>query len=749
MPFFSKKILAVPLWLLVPFIQFLLAGNALAKLSAEAELSYLNYDAKDNSGQHLSSHSLTQRYSLLYQTAGNILDNRFGSYQLSLGYDWATFDTTIKSTDGKESYNNNRGHILYSGEVIVDPKEIPLRFSAYSRDMNRTQFLENTSGLSSNLRNTQLISPQLATSIMSGTHIESGATLVAGVKNGMTNGYNEILRHLPMLMLDYRDSINHDTSSANPVDNRLSRLAFVSLNKKDNWFHYRILSYTDNITPSDSYKETQYQLGTIDQTMQRRWVDFSNWLTVSADAQLTQRTSTIKNIASDNYTDFDLNLFGIARRSTWEARTFNNFNRHKEESGKITYHTTVPVYASGSLSADTSWNTRFSYSDNHDNNNNQFTDYAAGYRVDTFKRASFTLSQQLDVEKTTSNNTEALIVSGALETTSTSKFSRDVALAASYNVRNYAYKGSTIANNSESNFLDQAINASAIYTPSNQIRFTLRQTNRMTKGSSHYIASTVEGSNPINSAQYLDSRNNLDVSGNTFQSITDFSVNWNPLSRLDIALSVNEDIYIPDQAARSYRTRFVNSIDYSVSNFKFSSRNEVTIDNTEPSTDTIYYNTYNRLNYTFNRNLDSYASLSYNKSTGNTDSFTSLTWQQGLNYYFYKSSGVTRKLFEIIEAAEYTESLSETINNSTTLNQKRNSTNLSLGARYYPIKQLIISAGSRYSFLTKFNDYTLTYYGSLGLEFRLFQASLDYTCSSARADGRVEKRISANVRKTF
>lgn len=746
MPYFFKNL--IQQCVLIFLLLFFLSGNALAKLSAEAELRYLNYDSKDNSGQHLSSHSLTQRYSLLYQTAGKILDNRLGSYNLSLGYDWATLDTTFNSNNGKENFNISRGHILYSGEVNIDPKEIPLKFVAYSRDMTRTTFLDNTSVLSNNLRNTQLISPQLPTSIMSGTHIESGATLVAGVKNGMTNGYNEILRHLPMLMLDYRDSINHDTSSAYPVDNRLSRLAFVSLNKKDNWFHYRILSYTDNITPSDSYKETQYQLGTIDQTMQRRWVDFSNWLMVSVDGQLTKRTSTNKNFAPDNYTDFDLNLFSIARRSNWEARTFNNFNRHKEESGKITYHTRVPVYASGSVSSDTSWNARALYSENHDNNNNEFTDYAAGYRIDTFKRANFTLSQQLDLEKTISNSTEALVISGALETTSTSRFSRKLALAASYNIRNYDYKGSTIGNNSENKFLDQAFNASVNYTPSNQVRFALRQTNRMTSGSSQSIFSTVDGSNPINNQQYVDPRNKSAVSGNSFQSITDLSVNWNPLPRLYVSFSVNEDIYIPDQASKSYRTRFVNTIDYTDGKIKLTSRNEYFTDYTEP-TDTVTYNTYNRLYYTYNRNFNSYAGLSYSKSTSDMDKYSYLSWEQGLNYYYYKSSGVTRKLFEIFESADYTETLSETINTTTTLNQKNNTTNLNLGARYYPIKQLTLAAGTRYSFLKNINDYTLTYYGSLALEFRLFQASIDYTSSRARADGRVEKRVSANVRKTF
>ena len=719
-------------------------ATALGKLSAEAELAYMNYDARNSYGDHLSAHSLTQRYSLMYQTEGKIIDGRLGKYNVSLGYDWSTFDTKISSTSGSDNPSATRGHIIYQGEILIDPKEMPLRLTAFSRDMNRNSFTQDESNLLGSLHGSSLLgSPQLATGIMNGTHIESGATLVMGVKNGMTNGYNEILRHFPMLMLDYRDSINRDLNSSFPVNNRFSRLAFVSLNKKDNWFHYRLLSYDDYIAPENDYKESQIQLGTVDHTMQRRWIDFSNWLMVSADGLLIKKMNAR---SADNYTEFDLNLFGIARRAAWEARSFNNFNRYKEENGKITYRTTVPVYVNGSLNANTSWNTRFSYKESHDNLNNEFTDISGGYRIDTYKRSPFTLSQQLDMEKAYTKEADLFVISAALETTSTARFSRNVGLGASYSIRNY----STESNSSNSNFLDQSFNANATYSPSYQTRVSLRQTNRMTSGTSQYINSTVEGAN-LATPQYANPRSNsLEGNSSSFQSITDLNMSWNPLPRLNTSLAINEDIYLPENGPDSYRTNFILSIDHSGTNFKLTTRNTFTIDKEEPGNTTYSLISDNNAQYTFNRNLDSSLRASYYKNIGDNDESDTLNIQQTLNYNYYKTSGFARKLFEVSEIFEHTEGrITNTINNVTTVLNKNSRTALSLGARYYPLRQLTLAVGSRYTFFDTFSDYELTYYTSLGLNFRLFQASLNYAYGTARADGRIEKKFTANFRKIF
>ena len=326
----------------------LLVDDAYSRLSGEANLSYIKYDSSDK----VSAHSLTQRYSLLYEKKGVLFDGRLAKYSVAFGYDWVDFDTTINTNGSSANRHRSNGHFLYNGEITVDPKEIPFRLHAYSRDMNRNIFLRDETRIYENNNPSMLGNLDITTGISNGLHTETGATLVMGVKNGMTNGYNEVLRHFPLLMLDFRDIINQDLKSTSPVNNRYSRLAFVSLNKKDNWFHYRLLNYQDFIDPSNNYRESQFQLGTIDHILQRRWIDFANWLSVSVDGQLTQR---MNSLISSNNSEFDLNLFGIARRKNWEARSFANFNRVKENYGRVTYRTTVPLFVDGTLSADTIW----------------------------------------------------------------------------------------------------------------------------------------------------------------------------------------------------------------------------------------------------------------------------------------------------------------------------------------------------------------------------------------------------------
>ena len=732
----------------------LLPTKAFCQLSAEAEIDYVNYDVRDNTGQHVSARSLSQRYSLLYETEGKIIDGRLGKYNLALGYDWATFDTTINSTAGTDNPQGSRGHILYRGEVAIDPKEMPLRFTAYSRDMTRNSFLQDDSSLVSTLlnKNPLMGNPQITTGIMDGIHSDSGATLVMGVKNGMTNGYNEILRHFPMLMLDYRDTINHDLQSTSPINDRLSRLAFVSLNKKDNWFHYRLITYNDYINPENNYKETQFQLGTVDQAMQRRWIDFTNWLSVSADGQLTKRTSGATASSStaisststqltDSFTEFDLNLFGVAQRSSWEARSFNNFNRIREDNGRITYRTSAPLYANGTVSADTSWNTRFSYKNDRDNQSNNFEDINVGYRIDTFKRSTFTLSQQLDVEKATSNNTDMLITSGALETTSTARLSRILSFGASYNIRNYSYNNST-------NFLDQMLRATATYTPSNQTRWVLSQITRLTNGTSQYINSSLLGAT-LTAPQYTSPRSYLSTGGPSVQSITGLSFFWSPLPRLNASVAINEDIYLPKNAPQSFQTNLIQSIDYSGANFKLTSRNTLSTDNTDQTTSVNAFNSYNRADYTFSRSLDAHGSITYNKAIGNSNESNALSCEQALNYYYYSTRGVARRLFEINELIDHVEnSTSANMNYYSSITRNRY-TDFSLGAKYYPLRQLLLAAGSKYTFFNNVDDHTLTYFGSIGLNYRLLQANVEYIYGTAKADGRIEKKLTANVKKTF
>ena len=712
-------------------------GTAHCALTGEAEVLYANYEASNSAGNHLSAHSLAHRYSLLYRDSGSVIDSRFGRYNIAAGYEWATFDATSKSTVGTDKLSASKGHIRYLGEVLIDPKEVPFRLQMYSRDMSRTMFLNDRglltkSSVSSFTDNTL----SLPTGLLDGIHMESGATLVAGIKNGMSNGYNELLRHFPMLLLDYRDVIDRDLGSVAPVNTRFSRLAFVSLNKKDNWFHYRLLNFNDYLDPKKNYSEYQLQIGTVDQTLQHRWIDFSNWISVSADGQLTRRLNAY---SADNYDEFDLNLFAIARRTTWEARSFTNFNRNHEDTGRITYKTLVPVYVNGVLDANTSWSTRFSYNDNQNNRGDSFTDISGGYRIETFRQKKFTLSHSLNVEDATGSTLKTQVITGTLETTSTPLFDRNLTLAASYAVRNFNYDNAF----GRSNFLEQTAIGVATYSPNLQTRLALRQAFKLNRGNSQEVSSNINGAG-LATAQIINPSNNSASVGNSMQSTTEFSVGWTPRPRLDISLTASEDIFIPEVGQRSARTNVANTITYTSNRLKLASRNVYTYTNDELSNGSSYsYGSDSNATYTFSRSLDSSVGISYTKSvSGNSQTSEVFRLSQSLNYYLYQNTGMSRRVFEVNEA------FSTTTENSTNPTTASN-TELSLGFRYYPISRLSLSAGGRYQFYSTVSNYNLSYYASAGMNFKLFQASIDYNYGKRKSDGLTEKKLTANVKKSF
>lgn len=748
----------------------LFSASASARLSGEAALNYSSYSMSDNLKNRLSSHSFTQDYSLLYSSNGNLYNSRLGKYSVSLGYNWSMLNSDTTSNGVSADFNGNRGHILYSGELLLDPKELPLRLTAYSRDLTRNAFSTSNSAFTNNIfssNNGQLLGrPELITGINDGLHIESGATLLAGVKNGMTNGYNEILRHFPMIMLDYRDQINQDLRSDTPVDNRLSRLAFVSLNKKDNWFHYRYTTYKDKINSTNDYSERQFQLGTVDQNLERRWIDFSNWLQVSADLLLTKRKNS--NMA-ENYEESDLNLFFQARRRNWEARSYSNFNRYREDNGRLTYQTTVPLNVFGVFNPEASWSTRILYRKINDNAGGHYESMQTGYRVEGFKRSLFNLTQNFDLESSVSETSEMLVLSGGLEAVSSPRFSRSISLGASYLIKNSTQKDSF----SDSNFLEQKLSLRSSYAPTNQLRINLSQTNDFTSGTWQNFMSTVRVvDTTLSLPQYISPRSGstADLGSSSYHSVTGLSITWNPLPRLNIGLAVNEDIFSAEKSKTSTITNVSTTIGYERATLSFNNTLTYSAGSYLAGTQSSTLSNVTIVQYKHNRNLDSKLMLTYSRYVADTVESDIYNAEQRLDYTYYSKTGFAKKVFEINEMLAYSSAPQQvTTNNSTpgsinnigsintlssnyvTVASGRNIDrgSLSLGFKYYPLRQLILSGGGRYQYESKLSNYSLMWYASASTNFRLLQASLDYYQGKRQSDGLIEKKITANVKKSF
>jgi hypothetical protein len=736
----------------------------------------------------MSSNSLVQNYSLLYASSGPLYNNRVGFYDVSLGYNWTAIDTTFKTStpnrttvDESANYNETRGHLLYRGEITLDPKEVPIRLNAYSRDMSYNTVNRSSGRLTSHFDSIFGYRDE-ATGINDGMHIENGVTLIAGVKNGMTNGYNEILRHFPMILIDFKDVVNKDPLAANPIDDRFTRLAFVSLNKKDNWFHYRHTIYEDYRPKSynpltgallydpaiNNYVINEVQLGTVDQTMVRRWIDFSNWIKVSTDIQFTKLE---KNDQANPIEEVNLNLFVTGERQYWNARTFTTFNRLKDDKDLLSYQANLPLYVSGVVSRDTSWNARASFRNNHDINLNpnppdsvggvtsKFIDSVAGYRVDTFKNSLFTLSQNLDIESSQTKTSQTsssdfLTLSGGLETTSTPLLARNLSLGASYNIKDSTTSSSSA---SSSDFLEQNITLHSLYSPTNTLRFNLGETSTFTKGTNiPFSGTTKDGQTQL--SQYYNPRAQIsnDIGNKTYHSVTTFAVSWTPKPRLSAYFTVTEDIFkTPIIGVSSVTDAFFTA---SFTNDKWSVSD--TLKYTRGSRETLDDNASTITNgalikYVHSRNLDASASASYSSShyshnpnitldSSNANvSYNSkhFTLEQRANYNYFTKSGISRKLFEVNETLKYedgTEVIGISYNKS-----------LLLGVKYYPIRQLTLAAGAGYSYSDKFGVYTAVWNASAMANFRLLQVSLDYVHGKRVYDNAIEDKFSGNVRRSF
>lgn len=718
-----------------------------AKLTGEAELGYVKYDQHQDGNKFIEAHSFQQRYSLLYSTAGRFAGGRIGGYNVSLGYEWGSFDAKVSAPDPLTGLSTevspkvSAGHVMFEGEVLVEPVELPFRFRAFSHDLNRITF--GTDILPS-LTSDYIIRPGVTTNLIDGAHISSGATAVFGAKNGVANGYNAIFRHIPMLMVDYRDELIRDLKSLTPVDTRMSRLAFVSLNKRDNWFHYRRTRFTDNITKDQSWTEDQFQLGTVDYLLQRKWIDLTNWIKISADGQFTNRKSASGGPA-DSFEAYDVNMFGIATRQSWEGKSFITFNRTMKNQ-RLTYDESIPVYLSGVSGPDTEWRARFSTRLKSDEElltgvklNQSFT--GASLRIDTFKRSKFTLSNTIGVESSDTESVKNLSIEGGVETASTRRFSRLYTVAASYNVKVFTTNSRLTGN---TNYLLQTIKGSAGYTPSQKLRFNLDETLTIASGANpradaNTLVTVTSSLTSISSDSFA--RRDSDLNDYA-RSVTMLTTTWNPAARLDVSLFLTEDVLDKSGAPLDYLTIVRNTVNYRMSQ-QLAIRIDNRFVNSQPA-DTSGFLGHGSVDYTPNRRMDAQFVYEYSRDSGPTGTSVGMNMGQRFNYYFYKANGVARRLLELSESLSYREV--DQIGLASPVIEKI----ITLGARYYPLQRLFLAGNTSYSLNDPGNVSKYIVNGSIGVNFRALQANIDYTYGKmVGGDNRIEKRLAANVKKIF
>ncbi|MBI1920656.1 MAG: hypothetical protein HYS23_06205 [Geobacter sp.] len=714
---------------------------AYAALSGTAEVEYIKYDAERNGSRELEATSFRHNYSVNYNTVGSFIGGRLGGYKGMIGYEWGAFDTELVTPGETFNPSMSSGNLLYSGEFLLDPRELPLRLSMHSRDTLRNSFVKDT--VSAANASGGLINPGVMTDINNtGTNIESGATLRFGVKNGMTNGYNAIFRHVPLLLLDYKDVVRKNMNGQSRIDTRLKRLAFVSLNKKDNWFHYRLTRYTDNLSPLMSYSLTQVQLGTVDEKLERRWIEFTNWIKVSTDVQFTKRVEQSK-LPAESY---DVNLFVTATRKNWELRNFNSFTRSFDHNTQKVYlDRNVPIFLNGVWGRATDWSVRLSTQDTTERPPDaavtESRDLIASYRINTFNRSNFTLGHTASVEHYTNLGVKTLVLSGNLQTASTRKFSDSYRMAAAYSVMRF----DTENNGGAQTNLSHDITGNVSYlSPSRRISLNLIEQFKMADGvSTTNGQTTLFASSSFTESSASTKRAQTASTGYKRMSST-FKADWTPEERVQVGGYVAQEMFMEDEreAEQSWTMQA-----YARYNKERLSANLTAtyIDRSGPANTASrdFRGTVNA-GYYMNKDVTFGLRASYINTSTSGSSVTNMDMAQSLSYRYMTLSGGPRRLLEASEEFSYTRNAAAS---GSPLSRKR----LTLGLSYYPWANLFVSNRLSYAWGDADSQTDLLYNGSIGISYAKLQASLDYSYGTreAKNDNRKESRLAANMKKFF
>lgn len=674
-----------------------------------AELKYLDYQSRSQAtGDEYSAESFSQRYALAYSaTSRNFMARpKPFEYDFIVGYEWLALDTKIQDNDFSQAPSFRTGRLFYMGELNYDPTTVPLSITAFSRDLQRTVVNNTTTSPLRSVFQTNIPISLLAT----GTHIDSGLTLTFGEKSGVSSRYGKLFTHIPMIMVDYTESINKSDAAADArTDNKTRRLAFVSLNKKENWFHYRTTTFDDYVDTNNNWQRSEVQIGTVDQRMIRHWVDLTNWITVSADGQFTKYRS---NMPTGDYDDYNLNLFAIAARKSWQFKTFTTFNRRNED-GLITAERKIPVSLSGVWGADTDWSGNLYFRDLRNNN------YATSEETrsitlqgTTFKRSSFTLSPMVGVRYSSAPTNKYVDLEGGAYVNSTRRFSSEHSLGVEYRVN--AHLESKDVASGGLDYVAQKINARWSFQPFDRMRLQLQQMTELSNG--------------------LNGTGNSSV--NFIRSRTMGSLSWLPSARLSASLNLaneftrNSGLPLVSRqtvnAAAEYKSEVLRS------NLTATYERE-SLENKDVSDK---FNLASMMEYSPVRYYSSTLRARYELLQLNgIDAGSSYDVNLKSRYDYYPAAYVGRPLLQL----EKEFSLVQESNRDPV-------SSIRLLARYNPLSRVSLNGSTTINVLGGAQQ---VYSLGANLNMKYFQTAVDYTYGRRSSDQRVDKRLAATVRREF
>jgi hypothetical protein len=722
-PLHSLRLLLLAATLLAP-------ARGLAAMDAEAELGYVDYRSEAH-GAKASASGFAQRYALMYSTNGAFSGGTDGYYKASLGYEWGSMQTKIAMPGSDQSLSVSDGHAVYNGELRYRPRNLPLFLKLYSRDLHRMNFNRNADAFV--LGGDPVLHPDLPVDLVGGgSRITNGATLLLGfgestVSSGLTGS---VFDDLPMLNVNYYDLMVRDLESLTPRHSTQRNLR-VSLRKGGNYLHYFLTRDDDFLLPSASSSEKRYMVGNIDSTLNRTWIDLTNWIKVSVDGAYIRSTGPLYSAP----TRYDVRVFGQLARNTWNASLYSSLSR-SVYSDHVSYESRNPLYANGTLGSSADWQSNIRYEVRKDVGINNLlyyrSDAMAAMRLNTFKRSQFTLAPRLMVESVEVNNVKGLILDLNLESASTRRYSDALSLIGSYDVRWEKYEGGA-----DSMSIVHTVDGRAIYAPSGAFKAELRQQlsaaggERQDLGQEAFLQSSIGGgtsSNQLTKPQ-----------GGYLLSATSARGDWNITPRFSVAAMLDEVVQQVDGIGVESSTGIRSSVRYTGADIRIDGALQYArIDKTDQGSTDLSATA----NITYTPSQVVYSALRLRLHTidydsGSTD--TDVMVRQELNYAYFPGSGMRRKLLDLSEAL-----IHET-------NRGFTRTSLLVGTKYYPLQRLYLALDGRYTLRhAPENDSEFAGSGEIGVVYSKLQASLNYSYGRRTgADSRVEKRLAANVRKQF
>ncbi|GAB4176930.1 MAG: hypothetical protein Kow00100_18980 [Geothermobacteraceae bacterium] len=727
-----------------------LAGPVRAEFSGVAEWGYAEYrESRDGVGD-LRARSLTQQYSLLWEKSGEFYNGKAGKYDLALGGEWSWLDADL---DG-ENVDIETAKILYRGDILFAPGGLPFRVQLYSHDDHKSLFQEDTIGFLT--RDTgDPIEPDIVTDLVNGQHIVTGATLLVGIRNGSYLGrYRDVLSQLPRLLVDYREIYVRDVHTETPQHYRERNLAFVSLNKKDNWFHYRYTDFKDFMDPdgASDYVEKSYLLGTIDHQQVRRWINITNWIQISADGSytVTEQPNSQQDATERRYS---LNFFTQMQRSNWGASNFTTYLR-ETEFNRLHKKLEIPFYARGELDRSTAWRFQFIGSRDQelvfstDTQRDVDTAYLSA-QVETFRQGRYIFAPKFEIESKGGEEGDGYAARATAEFYSNVKYRPKYEIYGSYSLARFAGEN---RNGEDSGSWEQQAIGRIETSLAPRARVGLEQQLIYSSGTvdqdvSDYIQprslARLEGS--VQDPRRLD--------GSSFRSKTILRGEFTSEKRLDNTVELIFD-YLVNDLSTDHQLIVRHRLEYDRRTFRASMLNEFmqgdvanfdtfsfqVIDGSSGGgTLNSSYEHRTRLFYSPGRAWETTGEFHLQWRRGDLGDTTNYDISQSLTYNFYVVNGLVRKLAIIRQELEY-----ESFNDYTGLTA--NGTKLSLLGEVYPTRHTLFGLRGTFEHLSTGED-TYTMLAVAALNFEKFQVRLEYEYGTD--DDQDAQRWEVNVRKIF